>query len=279
MEQISCLNFCDILNYLKQEEETIDDIIKRTASVAGYEHVERIYIGSYFCAQYFLHMDDNLIDEIVTYAKSMEMRLTLVIPIIAQKELENVLNKIERYCDYFENCMDEITVNDYGMLAYIHETYDVRLNMGRLFMKDYRDPRYPVYFKSELRPKIFTKYLSRLIREYQIDGMEFDLTHLIINFESKPSGILIGLHTPYCYMTVGQICEYASINKEVEKKFRPNQPCAKECQETIIRYDLRDNREWIRVGRGLFFENRECQIEGINKYRAIYFPVEWEGLS
>lgn len=279
MEQISCLNFCDIMNYLNQEEETIEAIIKKTADKAGFEDVERIYIGSYFCAQYFLRMDDNLIDDIVSFAKRLKKKITLVIPIIPQKDLNNGLKKIEGYCEYFEDCMDEITVNDYGMLAHIHENYDVRLNMGRLFMKDYRDPRYPDYFNTVLKPKIFTKYLIRLIEQYQIDGMEFDLTHVAINFENKPKGILIGVHTPFCYMTVGQICEYGSINKEIEKKFRPNQPCGKECQDAIIRYDMQDGREWIRVGRAIYFDNKECEIEGLSKYRVIYFPVEWEGLS
>lgn len=277
MEQISCLNFCDIMNYLNQEEETIEAIIKKTAKKAGFEHVERIYIGSYFCAQYFLHMDDILFDDIVTQAKNMKIQVTLVIPVIPQKDLNTVLKKLEGYSEYFEDCLDEITVNDYGMLAYIHENYEVRLNMGRLFMKDYRDPRYPAYFKTVLKPKIFTKYLIRLIEQYQIDGMEFDLTHVSINFENKPKGIVIGVHTPFCYMTVGQICEYASINKQIEKKFRPNQSCAKECQETIIRYDMQDCREWIRVGRAIYFDNRDCEIEGVSKYREIYFPVEWEG--
>lgn len=273
MEQKACLNFCDIMNYLDQEE-SIDATIKKTAHKAGFEHVERIYIGSYFCAQYFLHMEDRLIDDIVTLAKNMRIRLTLVIPIIPQKDLDHVLKKIEHYCEYFEDCMDEITVNDYGMLAYIHENYDVGLNMGRLFMKDYRDPRHPIYFNSVLKPKIFTKYLIHLIEQYQIDGMEFDLTHVAINFENKPKRIRIGIHTPFCYVTVGQICEYAAINKDIEKKFRPNQSCTKECQETIIRYDLEDNREWIRLGRAVFFENSECQIEELNAYREIYFPVE-----
>lgn len=274
MEQIACLNFCDIMNYLDQEEEPMDATIKKSANKAGFEHVERIYIGSYFCAQYFLHMDDGLIDDIVALAKNMGIYLTLVIPIIPQKDLNNVLKKIENYSEYFEDRMDEITVNDYGMLVYIHENYDVGLNMGRLFMKDYRDPRHQNYFNTVLKPKIFTKYLTRVIEQYQIEGMEFDLTHVAINFENKAKGIKIGIHTPFCYMTVGQICEYASINKEVEKKFRPNQPCMKECEEMLIRYDLQDNREWIRLGRAVFFENSECEIKELNTYRKIYFPVE-----
>lgn len=272
MSQITCLNYCDIMNYLDQKEESIDAIITKAAQKAGFDHVKRIYIGSYFCAQYFLHMDDRLIDDIVTFAKNKGIYLTLVIPIIPQKDLNNVLKKIENYSEYFEDCMDEITVNDYGMLIYIHENFDVKLNMGRLFMKDYRDPRHPNYFETTLKPKIFTKYLIRLIEQFQIDGMEFDLTHETINFENKPRGIRIGIHTPLCYMTMGQICEYASINKEVEMKFRPNQSCMKECEETIIQYDLQDNREWVRIGRAVYFENSECKIEELNTYRKIYFP-------
>ncbi|WP_167958748.1 hypothetical protein [Anaerosporobacter faecicola] len=275
MEQINCLNYCDIMQELEQEE-TIETVVKEAAHKAGFEHVERIYIGSYFCAQYFIHMKDSTVEQVMAYAKHMGIRVTLVIPILPQKDLEEGKKKVEGYVDYFEGNMDEITVNDYGMLSYIHETYDVRLNMGRLFMKDYRDPRYPNFFKTVLRPKIFTRYLTHLIEEYQIDGMEFDRTNIAVNLEKKPKGIVIGMHTPFCYMTVGQICEYASINKQLEKKFRPNQGCGKECQDTIIHYDLQDDREWIRVGRAVYFENQECDIEGIHKYRNIYFPVRLE---
>lgn len=279
MERISCINFCDIMNYLDQDKETMDAIITRLAQKANIENIQRIYIGSYFCAQYFLHMKEELVESIVQYAKKKGIRITLVIPIIPQKDLEAVLKKIEGYCGYFDDCMDEITVNDYGMLAYIHENYEVGLNMGRLFMKDYRDPRYQAYYEKTLQPKIFTKYLVRILEQYQIDGMEFDPTHKEIDFSKKPKGIQIGIHTPYCYMTVGQICEYASINKEMDKKFRPNQPCAKECQDTIIRYDLQDEREWIRVGRAVYFENKECQVGGLSKCRIIHYPVEWEELK
>lgn len=279
MERISCINFCDIMNYLDQDKETMDAIITRLAQKANIENIQRIYIGSYFCAQYFLHMKEELVESIVQYAKKKGIRITLVIPIIPQKDLGAVLKKIEGYCGYFDDCMDEITVNDYGMLAYIHENYEVGLNMGRLFMKDYRDPRYQAYYEKTLQPKIFTKYLVRILEQYQIDGMEFDPTHKEIDFSKKPKGIQIGIHTPYCYMTVGQICEYASINKEMDKKFRPNQPCAKECQDTIIRYDLQDEREWIRVGRAVYFENKECQVGGLSKCRIIHYPVEWEELK
>lgn len=279
MEQVHCINFCDIMDYLQKGNDTLDCKIDRIKKKAEIETLERIYIGSYFCAQYFLKLEDELVEDLVNYAMKTGIKITLVVPIISQKNLEEAQKKLKGYCQYFDTCLDEITVNDYGMLVYIHQTFEVGLNMGRLFMKDYRDPRYPDYFKLPLEPKIFTNYLNHIIDKYQVDTMEFDPTHEVIDFSKKPKNIRIAIHTPFCYMTVGQICEYASINKEIEKKFRPNQPCAKECQETIIRYDLKDGREWVRIGRAIYFENNEYQIKGLNKYRVIYFPLEWEDLK
>ena len=95
MEQINCINFCDIMNYLDQDKETIDAVITRIAHKANIENIQRIYIGSYFCAQYFLHMKDEIVEEVVQYAKKKEVKITIVSPIIPQKDLEDVLKKIE----------------------------------------------------------------------------------------------------------------------------------------------------------------------------------------
>ena len=146
--------------------------------------------------------------------------------------------------------------------------------MGRIFMKDYRDLRYAQYFNTTLKPKIFTTYFDELIDKYNIRGVEFDLTHREINFEACPKKLEIGVHAPYCYMTVGQICEFGSIHKSIEKKFRPNTTCQGECNLNMFRYNFNDGHEWLRVGRAIYFENKECQLVGMDSFRKIYFPVD-----
>ena len=177
---------------------------------------------------------------------------------------------------WLQGRVDEIVVNDYGMLAYISETFKVALYLGRLFTKDYRDPRYEEYFNQVLNPKILNRPMLELIVDFKVKGLEFDPTHVGINFREVPEQLTIGIHAPYCYMTTGHICEYASLDKEIAKKFRPNSPCKHECTSNMIRYDFEDDREWIRIGKTIYFENRECTIYELEHMRNIYFPIDME---
>ena len=189
MKIIPCVNDCDIL---EQVIKTNDMDTK----------IERIYIGSYFCGNYFLHIKLEDIKTLLSHYKD-KIRVTLVLPMFSQHHLEQGKRKLSYILENSKNVIDEITVNDYGMLSYIRNTYDIKINLGRLFMKDYRDPRYGEYFQQVLKPKIFTNYLAELCRKYGIEGMEFDPTHQVIDFSKAPKNISIGIHTPLCYLTTG----------------------------------------------------------------------------
>lgn len=273
MEEVICLNFCEILNNIYEQDSTYENIIDKIMTVKGFEYCERIYFGSSFCSQYFLHLRNEEIDNLIHICSKRNIKLTLVIPTFTEKDLEKGKKKINSLKFYFYHRIDEITVNDYGMLKYIRDTYDILINMGRLFMKDYRDPRHEDYFMRVYKPKIFTEYNDNIVKEYSVSGFEFDLTHEVVDFSQKTEGIHIGIHYPYSYMTVGHICEMASIKKEISKKFRPNARCNKECQETKIIYDFEDNREWFKYGRTIYYNNSDCKVKGISKIRMIFFPI------
>lgn len=258
MQTIECLNLCDIL-------------IKDCKIVKN--KYERIYVGSYFCAEFFMHMG---IEELGIFIGSQSSKITLVVPIFSQKNLEAGKEKITHIILKYYDKIDEITVNDYGMLDYVSNSFNICINMGRLFMKDYRDPRYEDYFRSTNSPRIFTEYLDKIISKYKVKGMEFDPTHSKIDFASKPDNMVIAVHTPYAYMTTGKICEYASTNTHIDKKFRPNKSCEVECANTRIHYEITDTMDWIRIGRTIFFENRKCELINLEKARLIYFPVDSE---
>ena len=143
-------------------------------------------------------------------------------------------------------------------------------------MKDYREPRYEAYFNSVLYPRGFTNYLREMVKDYNIKVIEFDPTHKVIDFSHKPEDVEIGVYAPYAYMTVGQICELGGISKPVEKKFRPNEPCALECYKHRMKYFLEDDRDWRRVGKAIYFENKAPEVRGISSIREIYAPLDWE---
>lgn len=263
MKKIRCLNICDIL--------------ERGISNLDYKNYERFYIGSYFCGKYFIHMKTEQIDALVDLIQKENNKkhfITLVIPMFGQHDLDQGKQKIAELLDRYHELIDEVTVNDFGMLTYIGEVYDYPMNIGRLLNKDYRDMRYEDYYNSTIQPKIFTKYFDRLRKLYRIRGAEFDPTNKSIDFSKAPEHIMIGLHSPFCYITTGQICEFASIDKHLDQKYRPNSSCANECSKYHILYMPKDDVTWFRLGRAVYFHNEDVELKGLKELREIYFPIE-----
>lgn len=271
-ETQTCLNLCEICDF-----PNIEAVISRLKD--NYV-INRIYIGSYFCDNYFLKCNYDKIIKLIYSSFDKKCKITLVIPVPTERtlnEMKKQLNIIRNFSDY----IDEITVNDYGMLVYISEYFNsnpdiqIKINMGRIFFKDYRDPRYSDYFNTEWKPKYDTLFLKNLIAEYKINSIEIDVTHKAMIIPNI-NNVIIGMHTPYTYMTTGKICEYASQYREITKKFRPCILCSKECNDSYIEYKIEDNRKWLRIGKTLFFENNCFKLSGENsniKERLIYFPV------
>ena len=277
MKQIECISLCEILEHIHEIEPSYEKIIEKINKAAGYSECKRIYMGSSFCGQYFLRLSPKRIDEFIIFCKEQDMRVTLVLPVFTQKYLLEGKKKTQELVEKYMGVIDEITVNDYGMLQYIANTYlGVKLNMGRLFMKDYREPRYEVYFNETLKPKGFTYYLNEIVKRYRVSGIEFDPTHRKIDFSEKPESVEISVYEPYAYITVGQICEVGSISKPIEKKFRPNEPCGAECYRYRMQYHMEDGRDWRRIGRAVYFENKAPELIGLQQVRRIYAPLDWE---
>jgi len=273
MSENQCLNLCEIFTGLFKDKE-LEATLIAILEDEGIKPCERIYIGSYFCSQFFLNLNIYHLKELIHICNKYNMKLTLVIPTFSQKDLEKGKNKIKELNSYIGNEIDEITVNDYGMLSYIQLSYKVFINLGRLFMKDYRDPRHSVYFHQSYKPKIISDSFYRLLDSHNIIGIEFDLTHKEIVLSDYPEDLIIGYHSPYSYMTVGTICELGSINKKDSKKFRPNNACELECMSHSIEYFFEDERKWYRIGRTIYFKNTDCRITGFTKLRKIYSPYE-----
>ena len=277
MEKVECMSLCEILESIHSIEPCFDKMLNHINTMAGHTTCQRIYLGSSFCGQYFLNLSEKLVNETIKNCEARGIKVTLVLPIFTEKYLQAGKNKLAHFLTHYEKIIDEITVNDYGMLHYVHQQYpNVGLNMGRLFMKDYREPRYEAYFNTVLKPKGFTNYLKEIVTSLNVKCIEFDPTHQFIDFGEHPKSVEIALYKPYAYMTVGQICELGSIGKSIEKKFRPNEPCGAECYTQRMRYFMEDNRKWVRVGRAIYFENEAVEVTGATIIRCIYAPLDWE---
>lgn len=278
MQQVNCLNLCEILPYLQKKKSNMHEILESAKQLAGFKTCGRIYAGSSFCGKYFLEQSDATVKDLVQICESENIKITLVLPVFSEGDLENGKKKLAHIIHMAKDTIDELTVNDYGMLSYLDSKKDQfpqAINLGRLFMKDYRDPRYEAYFQIPWKPKVFTDYFKKLLDEYKIKTCEFDMTHKEMNFCEVPAGVEIGVHAPFCYQTVGRICEYASIHKGITEKFRPNASCENDCSENLVRYSVSDgNMEYIRFGRTVYFRHPGFEVKGLETYRLIYFPLD-----
>lgn len=273
-----CINLCDIFS-MNETEEYIEMCAVKIEDMTK-KKIERIYIGSYFCDQFFLKFKGY--KELLQYCKVKKIHATLVIPVFSQDSLSKGKKRISEICGYLEGVIDEVTVNDFGMLYYIRNLNKYRINLGRLFFKNPRDCRVPEYTDSVVSPGFLSKLGQEIRKKELINCIELDPTNRVLDVsEIKNSEIEVALHFPFCYMTTGKICKFASIHKDIDKKFRPNVNCQMECMsisDTYTGHVVPTNCDPIiyRIGRTLYFENNKSEIVGKKLERLIYFPAkEW----
>lgn len=273
-----CINLCDIFS-MNAREEYIEMSIAKIENMTK-KKIKRIYLGSYFCDRFFLNFKGY--HDLLQYCKVKKIHATLVVPVFSQNTLCKGKKRISEICECLEGVIDEVTVNDLGMLCHIKNLNKYRVNLGRLFFKNPRDCRVPEYTDSIISPGFLSKLNQEIWKKQLINCIELDPTNRILDVsEIKSLDVEIALHSPFCYMTTGKICKFASIHKDIDKKFRPNVNCQMECMsisDTYTGHVVPTNCDPIiyRIGRTLLFENNESEIVGKNLERLIYFPVkEW----
>lgn len=271
-----CLNLCEVLSGALLQDHKLDQVIEKVVrdNQIG-EPLERIYMGSSFCSQYFLHL--ACWEKMFALCEERGWKLTLTLPVFSQKDLSWAKERIATILEQGKNVTDEVTVNDLGMLKYISEKYDVGVNLGRLFFKDSRDIRVRPYQEGEISPNLLSCRSFFMEDNDKIKGIEIDPTNRYIDLRKCDlEGINLGVHSPFCYMTTGNICKFASIHKAPEDKFRPNARCFMECTGIYEHYKERFDRKYadiIRYGRTVYFYNNGCRIAGKKIDRKMYFPI------
>ncbi len=281
MENIEyCISLCEVLISAYYKDSTYETVIKQSCDKAGYSDITRIYVGSNFCSQYFCNCKGKVYESILSYCKNRDLKVTLCIPIFSQKDLNKAKNIINELSCYFHSIIDEITVNDYGMLSYIKSEYsDMKINLGRLMNKESRDVRYPEYNEGTYTPKFLSLDASNCCN-CSLNSIELDPVMQNIDLTGADIKCAVpAIYIPYCYVTVGQMCEFASIPLPIEKKFRPNSPCNSPCAGTFITYDGKGNTKYAKVGRAVYFKQENVSVKGIEKYREIYQPFEVFGVN
>ena len=118
----------------------------------------------------------------------------MVIPTFSEGDLEKGKKIIEQLLSLGDGIIDECTVNDYGMLFFLQHK-KIAINLGRLFMKDYRDLRYQEYYQLPWKLKMFTEHMKQVIKECNVTGCEIDLTHKLMDLSDIPEAVYEGIGT------------------------------------------------------------------------------------
>ena len=212
-----------------------DRPINRITSI--FQNAENPFIiGSYTCGNYFEYLINN-ID--VTFLKDKDF--DIVYPVLPEHKLILIDDaKALKLCDMAKN----VVVNDYGLLEYFYGKYNLRL--GRILLREYRDRRYNAYENSEYSSKIFDIISDLNSRGFDINATELDMA--VKNMNADINGIKRYFHFPLRQISASHICEFASINVPIEKKFVPDQGCAYQCLKTMIYSDS----GYVKIGKNVF---------------------------
>lgn len=254
-----CLNLCEI-HPICEDYNEIASIEKVTE-----EKYERIYLGSYFCSQYFKHM--KISESFLSSLYKQGINVTLVLPVFSEKDLDEGKNILKRLIETGSRVIDEITINDFGQYEYCSRNYPaIGLNLGRLFCREPRDFRIRDLQKRRIHPSVLELPVKRLMPGIQRIEIDYISNCIIMD-----SPLQVDIHSPYVYQTTGTICPMASVTKNITEKFRPNIECALQCQHMDTSYI--DGRV-RRVGRTIFYREGNCISLADSASRIIYWPVD-----
>lgn len=273
---VFCLNLCEIMTRDLLAEGRLLKLAERAAVKSGIQKSpDRIYAGSSFCSQYFMHINEW--EQLIGECRDQGWKLTLTLPVFSEKDLDRAKARIQEILQKGQGVIDEVTVNDPGMLVYIGKNCSCKQNLGRLFFKDPRDVRVRGYAQGVTTPSLLLSNAYQMLGTKEIHCVELDQTSWEMDLSGCELGkTQVGIHGPFCYMSTGNICKFASIHRGMEQKFRPNSGCGMECAGIHEEYrESFDGKEtgFLRFGRTIYYEAEDARVLGAEIDRTIYFPV------
>lgn len=190
----------------------LDGAMQQLCEEAQFPYIERLEFGSNFCPLEFLRSTWDMKMQLWQgFSQRYSVPLTLVLPITNESLLPALKRRVAQLLQDYKELIDEVVVNDYGMLEWVSNSFEVNLGIGRLFSKDLRDPRYAEAFPAVYRPALLTGGLALLKEQYpRITFAEFDPAGWSVDLSGAPLGVVPALHTPYFFASTGRICEAAS---------------------------------------------------------------------
>ncbi len=257
------VNLSDLYLYYSYDPENYPAWLRSTDS-------DRFYIGSYFCEKYFLKSTGRARNEIFPFAAEQRDHITIVVPVPSDHwsfRIREVLASLIQQ----QPAIDEIVVNDFATLSFANDLrtsgdLNFQITAGRLFFKNYRDPRYEeqqqgqtvCFFPGTLRGKV--------------DAAELDLCSVKMDVSSIPDEVALHFHYPFTYVTCTSYCEFASGAAPDNEKFRTHTRCGLKCMEAVI-WNEADGAGLLHLGKGVYTRNPEALDSSRPADRYIYWPL------
>lgn len=221
-----------------------------TGSLTPPDDAALLYVGSYFCDRYFCSTPEGVWEAAFALAGTFREGAVLVVPTPSQAQLARTKAIVLRLAEKFAGLIREIVLNDYAMLRWAQEALPgLPRWCGRTMSKDLRDPRYP-------RPSQEVKLLETAeqggLWGLEVLGVEADL----LNPPALPAErrLLLAVHLPLACVTVGRLCEFGSIGKPLEEKFRLSGSCSRQCTANWLTYENR-GYSFLKFGRAVYTGN------------------------
>lgn len=207
-----------------------------------------VYLGAYFCDRYFVTTSPALWKSCFENAQKQRKKVALVIPTASQNNLALLKERTRTIINRYNVVIQELVVNDYGMLEWVQEQFpEIPVWLGRTMNKELRDIRYSY---TTCHTKIYEQLEAGYIQCSSVLGVEVDQT-VTDEIRIQEGKHRIAVHCAWIYHSMCRICEFASIDAPLDKKFRLFQPCKRECIHNSISYD-NYGFHFVKYGRAVY---------------------------
>lgn len=180
----------------------------------------RIYLGSEHCIKAFPYNFNNLLNN-----SRKRLPVSVVFPPILESETKLFFKYLGIVETHF-NANDELILNDWGTLYYIHKTKkNISVRLGRFFSYQKRgtQKRYETINDEDLSSiPILDKKSINFLKKYGITGIEIDYPLYGLNIKEKQN-ISISVYTPLALNSYTLNCYFTFDGKKWNRK------CKREC--------------------------------------------------
>jgi len=231
-----------------------------------------IYFGNEFCERKIPTLDS--IKEVFEYCNSEDKTPVFLTPPLTNNginQLKKLVPKMQELKKEFE-----ITINDYGILNFLKNYPNIKINYGRVLIRMKKGPEImtgcldecPKNFKDN---SISNKELINYLKSQEIKRFELDIPPQGINLPDREN---ITLYLGNSLISITRRCVYPKCN--TENYNYKIEPCKKECLNQIITKETKFyDRPIFTIGNAEFVKtDMKIPKELNNKFnRIVIFPT------